>query len=80
MDNLFAVPESAMTRSGHVWMIDASDKLKSIKADVAFHKNRRIYIKKNSENISEARVVLQPAQSFISGETVSPSLSKDGEI
>ncbi len=79
MDNLFAVPESAMTRSGHVWMIDASDKLKSIKADVAFHKNRRIYIK-NSENISEARVVLQPAQSFISGETVSPSLSKDGEI
>jgi len=77
IDNLMALPESALTRDGYVWYTDMDDKLRSIRARVAFYANGKVFIK-NSENHDHMRIVITPVQTYISGTKVNPVNGKEG--
>ncbi len=70
-ENLLALPESALTRDGYVWYADKEDRLRSMRADVAFYNTGRVFIE-NSANLNPMSVVVTPLQTYISGIKVIP--------
>lgn len=76
-ENLLALPESALTRDGYVWYADKEDRLRSMRADVAFYNTGRVFIE-NSANLNPMSVVVTPLQTYISGIKVIPL--QEGEI
>ncbi|WDP88848.1 MAG: efflux RND transporter periplasmic adaptor subunit [Desulfobacter sp.] len=77
---LLALPESALTREGDIWIIDKEDRLRRRPARPAFYEAGRVFVESQfiKTGPSRMRVAALPAPSFIAGTKVSPQLLKKG--
>ncbi len=71
-----ALPETALTRSGHVWFVDDEDRLQRIEPQILFRTGDTLVIKAPvSEDLGEDgpwRVATTPLASFLPGQRVAP--------
>lgn len=65
------VPESALTRAGHVWLVDASDQLVRVRPDILFRTGDKLTIAA-PEGAATVRVAVTPLASFLPGQRVAP--------
>lgn len=71
LHNTLVIPESALSRTGHVWLVDDDNRLRRIKPEVLFISNRTISIAAPDRDGSW-RVALTPLSSFLPGQKVTP--------
>ncbi|MEM7587363.1 MAG: efflux RND transporter periplasmic adaptor subunit [Acidobacteriota bacterium] len=69
VERTLELPESALTRSGHVWYVDGEDTLRRYAAAPLFTRPGRIYIPQPGP-ASSWRIVQYPLDSFMVGQTV----------
>lgn len=74
VDNTLLLPESALTRSGHVWFVDKSNRLVKTQPKVLFHSEGQVIITSQSiEGDKQSfQVVTMPMASYLAGMHVSP--------
>ncbi|MEO1082292.1 MAG: efflux RND transporter periplasmic adaptor subunit [Pseudomonadota bacterium] len=65
------LPESALTRTGHVWFVDADNHLQRLEPDILLRTDERLVIRALKEQ-DEALVALTPLASFLPGQRVNP--------
>ncbi|MEM1081344.1 MAG: efflux RND transporter periplasmic adaptor subunit [Pseudomonadota bacterium] len=65
------IPESALSRSGVVWMVDAEDRLARVEPDILFRSGQTLTITR-SDLPGPWRVALTPLASFLPGMRVAP--------
>lgn len=70
------VPESALTRAGHVWMVDADDLLVRVEPDILFRSGDTLTIAA-PEGAGPMRIAVTPLASFLPGQRVAPQLAED---
>jgi len=68
---LLALPESALTREGDIWIIDGQDRLRRLPARPAFYDAGRVFLETGTSE-KRLRVVAMPAPGFIPGTHVAP--------
>ncbi|MBO6640170.1 MAG: efflux RND transporter periplasmic adaptor subunit [Roseitalea sp.] len=66
------VPESALTRAGHVWMVDADNLLVRMRPDILFRTDYALTIAAPDAR-GTARVAVTPLASFLPGQRVTPA-------
>lgn len=66
-----AMPESALSRAGYVWMVNADDRLVRIEPDILFRTDGQIVIAA-PEGADPWRVATTPLVSFLPGQRVAP--------
>lgn len=73
------LPESAMTRAGHIWLVDTNDRLVRHTPDILFRADGLMTIAPPQDLSlpSPWRVAITPLASFLPGQLVSPSLSEE---
>ncbi len=69
--NTLSLPEGALTRAGHVWMVDADDLLVRLEPDVLFRTGGTLVIAA-PEGAGPWRVAGTPLASFLPGQRVMP--------
>lgn len=69
--NTVTVPESALSRSGHIWMVDADDRLVRVKPDILFRDEDALVIAA-PEGDGPWRIAVTPLASFLPGMRVAP--------
>ena len=71
-----ALPETALTRAGHIWIVDADDRLQRIEPEILFRDGDTLVIKAPvNEDLGEDgpwRVATTPLASFLPGQRVAP--------
>lgn len=65
------IPESALTRAGHVWMVDADDLLLRVVPDILFRTDGTLIIAV-PEGSGPWRIAMTPLASFLPGQRVAP--------
>ena len=71
IENTLAIPESALTRTGHVWFVDTDDLLGRFEPRILFRSEGRITL--SAPNGADGfRVAATPLASFLPGQRVSP--------
>ncbi|MEL7046480.1 MAG: efflux RND transporter periplasmic adaptor subunit, partial [Pseudomonadota bacterium] len=65
------LPESALTRTGHVWFVDADNHLQRLEPDILLRTEERLVIRAPKEQ-DEALIALTPLASFLPGQRVNP--------
>lgn len=76
MSNTLTVPESALTRAGHLWMVDADDLLVRIEPDILFRSGGNLTIAAPGDGRPQ-RVAVTPLASFLPGQRVAPQPAED---
>lgn len=71
IDDTLAIPESALTKTGHVWMVDAGDQLVRANPHVLFRVDDIVVIAA-PEGGGRSRVAITPLASFVPGQRVTP--------
>jgi len=69
--NTLTIPESALTRTGHVWMVDTDDLLLRIEPEILFRTDGRLMIAV-PEGPGPWRLAKTPLASFLPGQRVTP--------
>lgn len=70
------VPEAALTRAGHIWIVDANDLLVRITPKILFRADGNLVIAA-LEGSGPWRVATTPLASFLPGQQVAPRTEKD---
>lgn len=70
------VPESALTRAGHVWMVDPDNQLVRVEPDILFRSGDTLTIAA-PEAHDTYRVAVTPLASFLPGQRVAPQQAED---
>lgn len=65
------IPESALTRTGHVWMVDADDQLVRLRPEILFRAGDALTIAA-PDGAGTVRVAVTPLASFLPGQRVTP--------
>ena len=71
-----SVPETALTRAGHVWFVDQNDQLLRVVAEVMFRRTNHVVIKAPGDS-QTWRLAITPLASFLPGQRVAPHVVKD---
>lgn len=68
------VPESALTREGLIWYVDAQNRLRSFDSDVLFYQGNNLVVSIPEElaKSQSIAVIVNPLASFIAGREVAP--------
>ncbi len=69
---LIRLPESALTKAGKVWFVDADNRLVSIRTEPLFRGDGTVYIEISAGIADKLRVAVSPDSSFVSGLQVRP--------
>ncbi len=76
---LLALPESALTRDGLVWLVDQENMLRSLAVQPVFYEKGQVFIKAQ-KNQGPLQVVVTPTPSFIAGTQVIPVIQDGDEL
>ena len=71
------IPETALTRTGHVWFIDPDDRLLRLSPDIIFRRADRIVIHAPNGD-GPWRLAVTPLASFLPGQPVAPRIAEGG--
>ena len=71
IENTLAIPESALTRTGHVWFVDTDDLLGRFEPRILFRSDGRITLAAPN-GADSFRIAATPLASFLPGQRVSP--------
>ena len=71
LPNTLRLPESALTRSGYLWLVDAQQRLQRVEAEVLFRSGSDIVVNAPTA-AAPVRIALSPLASFLPGQVVSP--------
>jgi RND family efflux transporter MFP subunit len=66
-----SIPDTALTRTGHVWFVDQNDQLMRLAPDIIFRFSDQIVIAA-PEGGNKQRVAISPLASFLPGQRVAP--------
>lgn len=77
VDDTFALPETALTRAGEVWLVDADDRLVRAEPTVLFHTKATVVIAA-PDGSTRWRVAITPLASFLPGQRVTPRVDGPG--
>ncbi len=69
VDRVLELPEGVLTRSGHIWYVDAEDSLRRFATEPLFTRPGRVYVVEPSP-ASTWRIVRYPLDSFMVGQAV----------
>lgn len=75
IDDTMTIPESTLTRAGHVWMVDADDLLVRFEPDILFRSGDTLTIAA-PEHAGPQRVAVTPLASFLPGQRVAPQMAE----
>ena len=67
------LPDTALTRAGHVWFVGAGDLLQRVTPDILFRSGNTLTIALPDDGPGPWRVVRTPLASFLPGQRVTPS-------
>ncbi len=67
---LLAIPESALTRKGTVWFVDANQRLRFFKALPVFYKAGMVFIRPTDKTPVPIRICVSPNSGFLAGQKV----------
>ncbi len=70
-----AIPESALTRAGYIWMVDGDDRLMRIEPDIVFRSGGTLTIAA-PPGAGRWRVAITPLASFLPGQLVAPKTAE----
>lgn len=70
--NTLTLPETALTRAGYIWLVDADDLLTRLSPEILFRSEGRITISAPQDLPAPWRVVRTPLASFLPGQRVTP--------
>lgn len=73
VDNTLTLPECCLSRQGHIWYLDSSDRLLRASAEVLWRDGANVIVKVPSKE-DKYRVVLIPLASFLPGQKLAPKL------
>lgn len=71
-----SIPDTALTRTGHVWFVDQNDQLMRFTPDILFRLTDQIVITA-PEGDHKQRVAITPLASFLPGQRVAPHSLED---
>ena len=71
LPDTLTLPESALSRAGHVWMVDADNLLQRLTPDILFRAEGMLVIAA-PEGTGTRRVAVTPLASFLPGQRVTP--------
>lgn len=77
MEDTLSIPESALTRSGHVWIVDVDDLLVRFEPNVLFRADGTVVIVA-PKGSRRWRVAITPLASFLPGRRVTPRVGALG--
>ena len=76
VEDTLSIPDTALTRTGHVWFVDQNDQLMRILPDILFRIADQIVIAA-PEGSHRLRVAITPLASFLPGQRVAPNVLED---
>jgi multidrug efflux system membrane fusion protein len=76
VEDTLSIPDTALTRTGHVWFVDQNDQLMRISPDILFRIADQIVIAA-PEGSHRLRVAITPLASFLPGQRVAPNVLED---
>jgi multidrug efflux system membrane fusion protein len=76
VEDTLSIPDTALTRTGHVWFVDQNDQLMRISPDILFRIADQIVIAA-PEGSNRLRVAITPLASFLPGQRVAPNVLED---
>ena len=76
VEDTLSIPDTALTRTGHVWFVDQNDQLMRILPDILFRIADQIVIAA-PEGSHRLRVAITPLASFLPGQRVAPNFLED---
>jgi RND family efflux transporter MFP subunit len=76
VEDTLSIPDTALTRTGHVWFVDQNDQLMRISPDILFRIADQIVIAA-PEGSHRLRVAITPLASFLPGPRVAPNVLED---
>ncbi len=74
--NTLTVPEAALTRAGHIWIVDADDLLQRTEPEILFRADGALVIAA-PEGAGPWRVAATPLASFLPGSRVAPQMAEN---
>lgn len=77
MANTLTVPETALTRAGHIWLVNAEDLLVRVQPDILFRTGDKLTIMA-PDAVGPWRIAKTPLTSFLPGQRVSPREAANG--
>ena len=67
------IPESAYTREGTVWYVDADDRLRYFESDILFYLSEQLIVSRPKDSDKKSyRIITTPLASFVAGKEVLP--------
>lgn len=74
VENLLRLPESAMTRDGELWLVDADDRLVRRSARPVFSSDGFVFVSapQGPDSGTAVRIASHPLASFVEGRRVAP--------
>ena len=76
LTDTLSIPDTALTRTGHVWFVDQNDQLIRFTPDILFRLSDQIVITA-PESDHKQRVAITPLASFLPGQRVTPHSLED---
>ncbi|MFT4916846.1 MAG: multidrug efflux system membrane fusion protein [Yoonia sp.] len=76
LQDTLSIPDTALTRTGHVWFVDQNDQLVRFTPDILFRLSDQIVITA-PESDHKQRVAITPLASFLPGQRVAPNRLED---
>jgi multidrug efflux system membrane fusion protein len=76
VEDTLSIPDTALTRTGHVWFVDQNDQLMRILPDILFRIADQIVIAA-PKGSNRLRVAITPLASFLPGQRVAPNVLED---
>ena len=76
LKDTLSIPDTALTRTGHVWFVDQNDQLMRLAPDIHFRLNDQIVIAAPLGGHRQ-RVAITPLASFLPGQRVAPHRQED---
>ncbi len=74
LPDLLCLPESALTRKGDVWYVDAGNRLQRFAAGPVFRRDGSVYVRAPESAMDGLHVVLSPTLNAIAGTRVQPTI------
>jgi multidrug efflux system membrane fusion protein len=76
VEDTLSIPDTALTRTGHVWFVDQNNQLMRILPDILFRIADQIVIAA-PKGSNRLRVAITPLASFLPGQRVAPNFLED---
>lgn len=71
LENTLSIPDTALTRTGHLWLVDQEDQLMRLEPRILFRRDDQIVIAAPTGDQVQ-RVAVTPLASFLPGQRVAP--------